>query len=145
MISLAIIQRKKTSCSWEPAAKGSRARVFTNFARPAVCRGLGRKLKKPRSPYDRWSPNSLKSYLFPVSSFHCSGHPFWPTKFRLLARFCFYTVESDHALILKARKRQKIGHKLHSGMNFGVGSRSNSFPVLTPLPLPISTGSEAPV
>jgi len=29
---------------------------------------------------------------------------FWPTKFRLLARFCFYTVESGHALILKARK-----------------------------------------
>src|SRR5215468_9224527 len=64
MISPAVIQRKKLHAVWEPAAKGSRARVFTNFARPAVCRGLGRKLKKSRSPYDRWSPNSLKSYLF---------------------------------------------------------------------------------
>ena len=55
---------QETSCSWEPRTKVSPTRVFTNFARPAVYQMLGRKLKKPRSPYDRCSPNSLKSYLF---------------------------------------------------------------------------------
>jgi hypothetical protein len=64
MVSPAVFQRKKVHAVWEPAVKVSPARVFTNFARPAVYRVLGRKLKKPRSPYDRWSPNSSKSYLF---------------------------------------------------------------------------------
>src|SRR5262245_16769121 len=42
---------QETSCSWEPAAKGSRARVFTNFARPAVYRMLGRKLNMKVKPF----------------------------------------------------------------------------------------------
>src|SRR5215475_4525322 len=64
MISLAVIQRKKLHAVGNLPLKDPARGVFTNFARPAVSRGLGRKLKKPRSPYDRCSPNSLKSYLF---------------------------------------------------------------------------------
>src|SRR5215475_9032031 len=64
MISPAVIQRKKLHAVGNLPLKDPGRRVFTNFTRPAVCREIGRKLKKPRSPYDRWSPNSLKSYLF---------------------------------------------------------------------------------
>src|SRR5262245_51287447 len=61
MVSPAVIQRKKLHAVGNlPLRRG----FSPTSARPAVCRGLGRKLNKPRSPYDRCLPNSLKSYLF---------------------------------------------------------------------------------
>ena len=63
MVSPAVIQRKKLHAVWEPPARVSPTRVFTNFARPAVYRGLGRRLKKVPLRMTL-SPNSLKSYLF---------------------------------------------------------------------------------
>src|SRR5215510_16104562 len=65
MISPVVIQRKKLHAVGNLPLKDPGRRGFSPTSRdPAVCRGLGRKLKKTRSPYDRWSPNSLKSYLF---------------------------------------------------------------------------------
>ena len=58
---------QETSCSWEPRTKVSPTRVFTNFARPAVYRMLGRKLKKPRSPYEPLVAQFFKIISLPSS------------------------------------------------------------------------------